>query len=1093
MPHRHFNRRFSLSLSGLLLALFLLQQDTRITARINLAAQSATTSTPEYRDFITYQRAADTATRLATAEETERLRRGRQNDTQPLHAEQSAAPVTANVPRDGFLLTFRGTTQLDRYPQAKAAFERALERWREIFAPEGASYANIEIDIDFGPQYFDVPFPAASVIGVTRVGEENFLYLRFLDRLLENSFGQEAVRLYSFLPTTQIPTEMGATSTIIMTTGHALALRMLDFQRLRPAMGFNAEAPFDFDPRDGIEPGKLDFEAAVMREMGRILGFVSRVEDADSKWGSEPTVTFWDLFRFRAAARSDFTPEVIRAEPRPVLSGTAQVFFAGREPIALSTGRGDGQTGDGNPAGAWKDDALTGRYLGVLDPTLATGERGGFTANDLRALQALGYNINEFSSVMEVLSVDDGSREETLPLGGALMVNRLTPARYPAMVDAVRVQLPDGADGAATGQTLRVVLFADPARTGKPPVNAALLYDRTITLGNLPAHRMLEIMLDKPVTLAAGDLYVGVQTNSNKVFVGADRNGAPQGGAFVSRDNGVSFQSLQVNQQPVNLLLRAVCQEAFEALQTPQIGALSPDAVAPGGAPFELFVYGNNFEPKRGGDFSTLSQVRWNGQPRPTDYINGALLKTTISQADIAQAGTARVTVFTPNEPSARESTPVEFSITPQPPAPTLLSLTPDFATPGSELATLTLRGRSFTAKSIARWNGQARTTSFINSNELTVSLNVGDFANAANAEVTVFTPNTGSQTEGKSSNALRFRIAPCTYKVLAPDRPLTSSGTSGAFTLETEPPCSWTLTTETPWLTPRGTGTGRGRAIVSYAATFNSGNPPRRGELKIAGQTINVRQVARVTGASAANYNQALALNSIGSLFGLELAKREQTAERTPLPTSLAGTEVRLTDAQGNTRLAPLFYVSPGQVNFNVPAGLRVLDDPFVVALGTTARTEVYVDGQLMADGFVTLSQVASGLFTATGGVQGPAIGLVLRIKADGTQSYEPLSVFDQARNRVVTNPIDLGPQTDQLFLILYGTGFRARPSLDVVKASINGIDLEVLYAGPQGELVGLDQLNLRVQRRFIGAGEVRLRFSVNEIGGSIVLVAFK
>jgi uncharacterized protein (TIGR03437 family) len=145
------------------------------------------------------------------------------------------------------------------------------------------------------------------------------------------------------------------------------------------------------------------------------------------------------------------------------------------------------------------------------------------------------------------------------------------------------------------------------------------------------------------------------------------------------------------------------------------------------------------------------------------------------------------------------------------------------------------------------------------------------------------------------------------------------------------------------------------------------------------------------------------------------------------------------------------------------------------------------------MADGYITLSRLTSGLFSATAGGQGPAVGVALRIKADGTQSYEPLSVFDQTRNRVVTNSIDLGPSSDQLFLILYGTGFRARPSLDVVRTTINGFDLEVLYAGPQGELVGLDQLNLRVPRRFVGAGEVRLRFSVNETGGSVVLVAFK
>ena len=56
----------------------------------------------------------------------------------------------------------------------------------------------------------------------------------------------------------------------------------------------------------------------------------------------------------------------------------------------------------------------------------------------------------------------------------------------------------------------------------------------------------------------------------------------PQGRAFISRNNSASFQPLQVNQQAVNLLLRAVCQAEFQATQTPHINALSPEAAPPG-------------------------------------------------------------------------------------------------------------------------------------------------------------------------------------------------------------------------------------------------------------------------------------------------------------------------------------------------------------------------------------------------------------------------------------------------------------------------------------------------------------------------------
>jgi uncharacterized protein (TIGR03437 family) len=47
------------------------------------------------------------------------------------------------------------------------------------------------------------------------------------------------------------------------------------------------------------------------------------------------------------------------------------------------------------------------------------------------------------------------------------------------------------------------------------------------------------------------------------------------------------------------------------------------------------------------------------------------------------------------------------------------------------------------------------------------------------------------------------------------------------------------------------------------------------------------------------------------------------------------------------------------------------------------------------------------------------------------------------------------------------------------------------VLYAGPQRELAGLDQVNLALPRRLVSAGEVRV--SVNEIGALVPLLAIK
>ena len=52
---------------------------------------------------------------------------------------------------------------------------------------------------------------------------------------------------------------------------------------------------------------------------------------------------------------------------------------------------------------------------------------------------------------------------------------------------------------------------------------------------------------------------------------------------------------------------------------------------------------------------------------------------------------------------------------------------------------------------------------------------------------------------------------------------------------------------------------------------------------------------------------------------------------------------------------------------------------------------------------------------------------------------------------------PINLG--TDQIFLILYGTGIRHATN---VTATVGGLNVPVAYAGAQGAFVGEDQVNV-------------------------------
>jgi uncharacterized protein (TIGR03437 family) len=222
----------------------------------------------------------------------------------------------------------------------------------------------------------------------------------------------------------------------------------------------------------------------------------------------------------------------------------------------------------------------------------------------------------------------------------------------------------------------------------------------------------------------------------------------------------------------------------------------------------------------------------------------------------------------------------------------------------------------------------------------------------------------------------------------------------------------------------------------------------------------------------SAASFRtNALARETIASLFGASLTSSTEAATNTPLPTTLANTSVKFKDAAGNERLASLFFVSPAQVNFLVP--------PDSVN-GLSTFTVVKSDGTTPS-GTTQIAPIAPGLFTANANGQGVAAGVVLRAKADGSRIFEPIAQFDSSQNKFVALPIDFGPQTDELYLILFGTGFRFLSSQSAASIKVGGLDMPVLYAGSQGTFAGLDQVNARLTRDLIGRGEVDLELIVD------------
>lgn len=228
---------------------------------------------------------------------------------------------------------------------------------------------------------------------------------------------------------------------------------------------------------------------------------------------------------------------------------------------------------------------------------------------------------------------------------------------------------------------------------------------------------------------------------------------------------------------------------------------------------------------------------------------------------------------------------------------------------------------------------------------------------------------------------------------------------------------------------------------------------------------TATVTGAAALATVSAASFSGTeLAAETIASAFGQNLATANASAATTPLPTTLAGSTVKVRDSGGVERLAPLFFVSAGQINFQVPAG---------TALGTATITVTSSSGAVSI-GTINIVAVTPGLFSANANGQGAAAAVGLRVQANGSQTGVDVSRLDAPTNRFVTVPIDLGPATDQVFLVMFGTGIRYRSSLNAVTAQIGGAPAQVAFAGAQGSLVGVDQVNILIPRSLIGRGEI-------------------
>lgn len=220
----------------------------------------------------------------------------------------------------------------------------------------------------------------------------------------------------------------------------------------------------------------------------------------------------------------------------------------------------------------------------------------------------------------------------------------------------------------------------------------------------------------------------------------------------------------------------------------------------------------------------------------------------------------------------------------------------------------------------------------------------------------------------------------------------------------------------------------------TTVTASYNGANPASL-TINVTGPSSRSSAGPAVTSVSnGASFKQAFAPGAVLSIFGTNLATVTQQASSVPLPITVSGLEVLIDGVA-----APLYYVSPSQLNVQIP---------YETTVGGTAQVSINNNGQVTSAEF-QVAAAAPGIFTNTSGALVPtssaAIGQEIELYVTGTGAVQP-AISDGAAPSSSTAVADL-PAPSQTTIVTIGG---ARASID--------------FLGIPAGLVGVTQINVTI-----------------------------
>ena len=221
------------------------------------------------------------------------------------------------------------------------------------------------------------------------------------------------------------------------------------------------------------------------------------------------------------------------------------------------------------------------------------------------------------------------------------------------------------------------------------------------------------------------------------------------------------------------------------------------------------------------------------------------------------------------------------------------------------------------------------------------------------------------------------------------------------------------------------------------------------------------------------------VAPGSIISLYGTDLAPAVAAAQSLPLPTQLAGVSVRIGD-----RFAPLYFVSPGQINAMVPFEVNGRVNVQVVAGNASTSAQVGVTLSSNSPRMFSINQQGTGqgaIQIANTVIFAAPTNSIPGAQARPARPGEFLTIYCSGLG-AVSNPPVSGAASP---------GTTLSTTTTVPSVTVGGVPATPTFSGLAPGFVGLYQINLAVPAATAAGNSVPIVITMGGVTSNTVTIA--